>query len=61
MKKRKQYTIYFQYLQNIYNVKQIDSGIMFKPKEEALKDYYNNGGHFTDEELEKLDFSKIGK
>ena len=61
--KGKIYTIrehprYFVYLHTVYNVN-VNQGIEFKPDKEALKEFFDNGGILTEEELKNLNFSNI--
>lgn len=55
-----QYPHYLGYLNTIYNV-DIAKGMIFKTEEEAISDYYKNGGSFNEKELNELKFSKISK
>lgn len=49
---------YLQYVKQEYNL-DVTPGLTFLPEEEAIKIYIEQGGSFTDEELEKLDFQKL--
>ena len=57
-----EYPIYFKYLKQCYlGMSEIPdkSGIIFKPTEEAMNDFYNNGGILEPEELTDLNFGLI--
>ncbi len=47
-----------RYLKNIYNIK-TDKYIICTTKEEAMKQFYDIGGSFSEEELEQNDFRKM--
>ena len=49
---------YLGYLNTIYKVN-IEPGIMYKNKESSENEFEKSGGTITEEELKKLDFSKI--
>ena len=54
----KEETLYLVYLEQNYKVK-ANSGITFKTYDEALKEYEEAGGTFSEEELKELKFSNI--
>ncbi len=49
---------YLWYIRIVYNVN-TNYGMMFKPSEQAMEDFYKIGGDFTKKELDVLDFSKL--
>ena len=49
---------YLEYIQKVYNVDS-SKGMTFLPYEQAIQEFYNNGGVITEEELKELKFSKI--
>ena len=53
-------TEYLKYIQEEYHV-DTSNGMSFATNEEAMNNFYYNGGNLTDEELNKLDFSVIKK
>lgn len=60
----KHYTLesspYLLYVKKFYNVN-VTPGFIFKPTEEALKEYEKAGGTLNDEELKELKFSNLNK
>ncbi len=56
----KEKSSYLDYIEKEYKVN-TEKGVTFLNNDAAMKHYIDNGGTFTDEELDKLDFSYIKK
>ena len=50
---------YLKYIEDTYEIDNIEKGIMFVPNKDAIKEYKKRGGTFTKGELNELDFEEI--